>query len=271
MLKRPHYIALSIVLFLVLVILSLPSQTTTQLKLALGSLFLPLFGLAGSYQTLTEQVGNAVVPRRTLLSQIEQLKRENQDLRFQVMQSTQVWSEHSHLSKALGWQQQSPWKPKLARVVLRDPANWWRTLHINLGQRDGVRTNMPVLASEGLVGKISQVGYNTSQVVLIGDPNCGVAALVEQSRDKGIDGIIASGSSSILDPTVVDLTFVESQSAIRPGLRVVTSGLSTVFPKGIPIGHIIDASSVGFGLFAEARVKLAADLSHLEEVWVLFP
>jgi rod shape-determining protein MreC len=273
MLRRPHYIALSIVLLLVLVILSLPNQTATQLKLALGGLFLPLFGLASSYQNLTEHAGNVLVPRKALLGQIEQLQRENQQLRFQAMQSTQLGDENNSLRQALGWRQQNPWKTNLilARVVLREPANWWRTISIDLGQRDGIRTNMPVLTSDGLVGKISQVGHASSQVVMIGDPYCRVSAFVEQSRDKGFDGIVTSSSSSILDPSIVDLTFIESQSLVQPGLRVITSGLGGVFPKGILVGQVIDSSSVGSGLYIEARIKLAADFRHLEKVWVMLP
>ncbi len=48
-----------------------------------------------------------------------------------------------------------PWKLKLANVILRDPANWWRTLQIDLGSRDGVRENLPVLTPDGLVGRVS--------------------------------------------------------------------------------------------------------------------
>ncbi|MBM3833356.1 MAG: rod shape-determining protein MreC [Verrucomicrobia bacterium] len=271
MLKRPHFIALSIVLLLVLVLLSLPTQTATQLKLALSSLFLPLFGLAGSYQTLTEQAGNTIVPRRALLTEIEQLKRDNERLRLDAMQSAQVWNENAQLRQALGWQQQAAWKLKAARVVLREPANWWRGLQIDVGQRDGIHTNLAVLTQEGLAGKISQVGYARSQVVLLGDPNCQVSVLVEDGANKGVDGLIASSSSSVLDPTIVDLTFIESQKGVKAGLKVTTSGLGGVFPRGIPIGQVIDFTSVSYGLFSKARVKLAADLRHLEHVWVMLP
>jgi rod shape-determining protein MreC len=58
-------------------------------------------------------------------------------------------------------------------------------------------------------------------------------------------------------------------STIRLGQSVVTSGLGTVFPRGILVGHIIDTNNIGFGLYTEARVKLAADLGNLEEVWVV--
>ena len=272
MFKRPHYIALSVVLLLVLIILSLPQQTATQLKLALGGFFLPLFGLAGSAQSLTERAGVSLAPRSSLLKQLERLQRENQELRLQAMQNNQVWQENAQLRQALGWlQQQSRWKLKLARVILRDTANWWRTIQIDLGQRDGITLNMPVLTSEGLVGRISQVGYSSSQVVLIGDPNCRVAAVVLDSKEKGLDGIISSGSTTMLDPTMVELTFLDRQSAIIPGQKVVSSGLGGIFPKGIPIGQVIDSNSGWFGVNAEARVKLAANLKHLEEVWVMFP
>lgn len=273
MFRRPHYIALSIVLLLVLVILSLPNRTASQLKLALGGLFLPLFGLAGSVQSAAEKTDRSLTSRRALLEQLDQLQRENEVLRLERMQWSHTAEENSVLRHELGWQQQSPWKTKLklARVVLRDPADWWRTIQIDLGHRDNVVTNLPVLTSDGLVGRVVEVAYGRAQVILIGDPKCRVAALVENGKNKGIDGIITSGSSSILDPSIVDLTFVDGQAVLQPGQRVVTSGLSGHYPKGIPIGQILDSSSVGFGMYTEARVKLAADLRHLEFVWVLFP
>jgi rod shape-determining protein MreC len=83
---------------------------------------------------------------------------------------------------------------------MRDPANWWRTVQIDLGSRDGVTDNLPVLTADGLVGRVSSVGLTRSQVVLIGDPNCRVSALVENpAHDTGV--ISASGP---LDNTLVE-------------------------------------------------------------------
>ena len=58
---------------------------------------------------------------------------------------------------------------------------------------------------------------------------------------------------------------------MKPGQIVVTSGDGGIFPAGIPIGQIVDSQPVEFGLYTEARVKLAANLGALEEVWVMFP
>src|SRR5437867_1103509 len=176
MFRRPQYIAFSIILFLALIFVSLPGRTTTRIKLALSSLFLPMFGLAGSVQNLAEHAEQSVRSKRSFVTELEQLRRENDLLRLQATQDNQIWEENNQLRDAVGWQRQTPWKlkVKMARVILRDPANWWRTIHIDLGQRDGVVTNLPVLTSDGLIGRIKEVGFNSSQVVLIGDADCRV-------------------------------------------------------------------------------------------------
>src|ERR1051326_889757 len=270
MLKRPHYIALSLVLLFVLVLLNLPGQSATQCKLALSGLFLPLFGLATSFHALAEQAANSLTPRPVLLAQIEQLRRENNQCRVREMQVAEVWRENERLRQALAWQKQSPFKLRLARVVLRDPANWWRSIQIDVGRRDGIVADLPVMTGEGLVGRIREVGHSTSSVALVGDSYCRVSAVVEDGNTRDY-GIISSGSSGILDASIVDLSYVNQPKAMKAGQRVLTSGLSGGFPSGILIGHIVDTNSVGYGLYTEARVKLGANLESLEEVWVVLP
>jgi rod shape-determining protein MreC len=202
-----------------------------------------------------------------LLQQIDRLRRENDQYQALAVQTAAIARENDQLHSLFGWQQQAPWKLKLANVVMRDPANWWRTVQIDLGSRDGLRENLPVLIAEGLVGRVSSVGLTRSQVVLIGDPNCHVSALVENpAHDTGI--VSASGP---LDTLLVDLTYLSGSASLKPGQNVITSGLGGVFPKGISIGQVVDSRPVEFGLYTEARVKLSANLGALEQVWVLFP
>ncbi len=268
MLKRPQYIALSVVIVVVLVVLNLPSQTTTQLKLALGSLFLPLFGLAGAYESLSGKAANALVPRNVLLDQIEQLRRENQQLRLEVTQAQEALRENARWRQLLNLQKQTTRNLKVARVIGGDPANWWRTLRIGLGSRDGLRANLTVLASDGLVGRISEVGLTHSQVVLVGDPACRVSAQVQETRDHGT---IIPGSSSTMDYTFVDLAYLPRNTQAKPGQTVVTSGLGGIFPPGIRVGEIVDVRTIDYGVYLQARVKRAVNINRLEEVWVILP
>lgn len=264
-LKKPHYIVSGLVVVVALVVLNLPGQTAVRIKLAIGSLFMPLFGLASSSQHIASETADLVTPRRELARQNQQLQRENQQLRIQAARAEEIARENERLRELLGWQKQSPWKLKLARVVSREPANWWRTVQIDVGSKDGVRENMPVLTPEGLVGRVAAVSFDRAQVLLVGDPNCRVSALVaNERRDNGI-----LGAAGPLETDLVELTYLPRGADVKPGQLVQTSGLGGVFPKGITIGRIVDAYKSEYGLYTRARVKLAVNPGALEEVWVL--
>jgi rod shape-determining protein MreC len=267
MFKRPYYIAVALVALLTLLVLNLPSRTTTRLKLAIGSLFLPLFGVSAGAKQVAARTGDALLPRSELNRANQILRRENQELRVEAMQTAEIRRENDRLRQLVAWQKQSPWKLKLARVLSRDPANWWRTIQIDRGSQDGLRENLPVLTPEGLIGRVSAVSLTRSQVVLIGDPNCKVPALVRnQSKDTGI---IAGGGP--FNGSFVRFTSFANSASLKPGQAVVTSELSAIYPPGIPIGTVADARPAESGLYTEADVKLAAQLNSLEEVWVWLP
>ncbi len=121
------------------------------------------------------------------------------------------------------------------------------------------------MTQDGLIGRISSVGYSRSQVILIGDPNCRVSALVKNTaQDTGI--LSASGP---LNSSLADLTYLTSGANLKSGEQVITSGIGGVFPRGIPVGEVVDSRPVEFGLYTEARVKLNVNLGALEEVLVL--
>lgn len=267
MLRRPHYIASALVAVLILALLNLPAQTTAKIKLGIGSLFLPLFGVSGSARELASGSVDALLPRRELLRQRDAALRENQELRLLLQRFEPLERENARLRELVGWQRLQRGTTRLARVIGREPSNWWRTVQIDLGSRHGIRENLPVLTPQGLVGRIASVSPTFSQVVLLGDPNCKVAARVEnQARDAGI-----IGPAGPLERDLVELSYLARSANLKPGETVRTSGDGGVFPPDILVGTIVDSHAVEYGLYAVARVKLAANLSALDELFVLFP
>jgi len=265
MLRKKHYLALGAVTLVTVLLLSLPSRTVSHLKLAIGGLFLPLFGTVNAVRQVPDRAADTLLPRGELLKEIQNLRRESQEFEVCKQQADGVARENDQLRALVGWQQQQPWKLKLASVVLRDPANWWHTIQIDLGKRDGLVENLPVLTSDGLVGRVSSVGLTRSQVVLIEDPRCRVSARVlNPAHDMGV---ISPGGP--MENSLVDLSYLSGNANLKPGQLVVTSGVGGIFPPGIPIGQIADSSQAEFGLYTEARVKLSADLGALDQVWVL--
>ena len=268
MFRRPYPLAFVVVLALVLVILTLPQAVATKAKLAVGSLFLPLFGLATLTRDLGQQAGKHLPPPSALIAELDRTRRENRELRVLVAQGDEALRENDRLRQLLGWKPQLPWATKPARIIARDTANWWRTARIDRGTRDDLRPNLPVVSADGLVGKIGEVGLTTAEVVFVGDPKCRVAVVVRETSEHGV---LSSSSVGVLDHRLMDLTHLPRHTALKPGQRVFTSGLGGVFPAGLPVGTIVDYRSVGYGLYTEARVKLSADTSRLNEVLVLFP
>ncbi|MDB6121499.1 MAG: Cell shape-determining protein MreC [Pedosphaera sp.] len=272
MFKRPHYIAIGLAGLLTLVVLNLPNHTANQIKLAIGSLFLPLFGLAKTSHQVADKAGDLILPRSELIRQNDELRQTNQQLQIRSLQADALMKENDRLRQQIGWQtgwqKQKPWKLKPASVLLRDPANWWQTIEIDLGSRDGMKPDMAVMTTNGLIGKIISVRLASSQVALVGNPNCKVAVMIEKTRETGV----ISGAASPLDHTLLRLTFLSSNSSLKPGQSVVTSGIGGIFPKDLPVGQVAeDSRPVEFGLYTEARVKLGANLNTLEQVWVLTP
>jgi len=264
-LTRAQYKAAGLVVLLTLVLLNLPSRTAETLKSVLASLFLPFVGLASSSEALAAGALDKITPRKELARQNVLLRKENQQLRALLFQLQEQARENARLRELLGWQKQTQWNLRVARVIARDPANWWRALHINLGSKDGLRENVPVLTPDGLVGRVGTVGLASAQVLLLGDPNCRVSATVDnEKRDTGV-----IGPAGPIQTDIVELNYLPRTADVKPGQAVVTSGLGGVFPRGIPIGKIVDAAPAPDEMHMKARVRLSANLSGLEEVLVL--
>src|SRR6185503_2469730 len=112
MLRRPHYIALGIVVLVTVVLLKLPSRAATKLKLAISAVYLPLFGTAGSTQKSVEKAANAFMPRKELLEQLTELQKQNQQLRLRTMQLEALAQENNKLREHLGLPKEVLWKGK---------------------------------------------------------------------------------------------------------------------------------------------------------------
>jgi rod shape-determining protein MreC len=122
------------------------------------------------------------------------------------------------------------------------------------------------------VGRVQSVGQSRSQVILLGDPNLRVAAkVVSPGRTNSETGIITVISTAPQEEGMIDLALLSGASTVVPGQSVVTWGEGGVFPADIAIGTIVDKQARDYGLATEARVKLAAHLGALEEVWVMLP
>ena len=150
-----------------------------------------------------------------------------------------------------------------ARVVALAPSTFEWTVTLDVGSDDGVRRGMPVIDSDGLVGRIVQVGSRASRVLLAIDPNFSAAARLASNGEIGpVDG--RGGEPMIFRPLDPDV-------AIEVGDEVVTSAYQGgMFPAGLPIGTVSDVGDATVtGLRREVRVQPFVDFTRLHHVLVV--
>jgi len=189
------------------------------------------------------------------------LKEEVTRLRKEEMFLLETQRENERLHQILQLREDISLPTIAARVIGKDPSNWFRSILIDKGFREGIKKNAAVLSPKGLVGRVIEVMEGTSRVQLITDPNCAVGALVQASR---VGGLVVGEVGPFCR-----LKFLPQGAEIQVGDSVLTSGLSGLSPKGIPIGTVSAVHKKENALFQEAEVLPKVDLSSIEEVLVI--
>lgn len=195
----------------------------------------------------------------------QSLEEEVADLKSQVIQINELKQENERLAALLDFKlaMAGSYETVAARVIGRDPGNWFGSITLNRGSRDQVRVNMAVTTPDGLVGRVVSVTNNTCEVLLITDPRSGVGALIQETRISGI----VEGTTVVSGMTT--MIHIPNSAEVTSGQVVITSGFGSLYPKNLPIGSILDIYSEPSGLFNSADVRPFADLSRLEEVLII--
>lgn len=193
--------------------------------------------------------------------EMESLRDVNMTLMEEVMQLRRLRHENNELRKLIGFKERSVYPLIPAEIVGKALLAGQTTLTINIGERDSVRINMPVINERGLVGKVIGVssGYALVQLALSYDFRATVR--VQRSR---VDGIIAWRQG----PTLL-LQNIWKTADIAVGDTVVTSEVSNIFPPEIPVGTITNIGPGESGLFSKVDIEPFVDFSNLERVFVV--
>ncbi len=196
---------------------------------------------------------------RNLEAEIERLKAENQRLSLYE-------EENKTLSELLRTAQRYPqYSSTGAAVIAKDPGNWYDTFVIDKGSSDGLESNMVIIASGGLVGKITETGHGYSKVMSILDSRSSVSAKSLRTGDLGV----VKGDITLMDSGLCLMEYIDTEAEILVGDEIVTSHLSEIYPDGIPIGKVTDLQTDINGLTKYAIIEPYADLKHLETILVM--
>lgn len=193
----------------------------------------------------------------------ERLKKRADFLRSQLNLSAEITQENVRLKELLAFKQKAPYKSIAARVISRSPDSWSSVVIIDKGTYQGIKQGMAAMTYLGIAGRVVEASLFTSKIMLINDPNLGISAIVQRSRQEGL----AAGTLG----TNLIMRYLPEGADVQVGDTVVTSGLNEIYPKGILIGTVVYTGKEFSGLSTYALIKPAVNLSDIEEVLVVFP
>jgi len=202
----------------------------------------------------------------------EDLRDEVADLRKELAEADSARADARELRGLVGLSNDDGFpqetEPVTARIIARTPTVWYSSVKIDKGSGDGIRVDMPVIASGGLFGKVTSVTGGTAEVRLITDASSKVSA---QVMPAGAAGIV---TPIVGDPNDLLLDHIAGDRRVTEGVRVATSGFKSdrfesLFPRGIPIGRVTKVDSAELDEFQRVHIEPYADVREADVVQVL--
>lgn len=219
-------------------------------------------------------VGVWVSDRVGSMQSMEELRTENEQLRQQVedltRQNESLQSDQSELEElrslfALS-QQYVDYTKIGARVISSGSGNWYENFVINKGSDDGIAVNMNVLAGDGLVGIVTEVGHNFARVQSIISDDSSVSAMSASAADTCV---VKGNSESARRDGVIDVTYISKDATMVDGEELVTSNISSKYLPGLKIGTVSGIEMDSSNLTKSAKLTPVVDFQHVDEVLVI--
>ena len=203
----------------------------------------------------------------------DELIEENNALRERIAELEQQNYDAAQLEERSAWMsnflelknQHTDFKMLSASVTGRESGNYSKILTIDVGSGAGVTMNMPVITSEGIVGRITELGYNWAKVTTIVESQSSVGAYIERTEDAGI----CEGEFALSSDGLCRLSYLPAEAEVRVGDRVLSTGYGSVYPRGLVIGYVETVGINELTRSPDVTVKCAVDFSELAKVMII--
>ncbi len=241
--------------------------STAPLKDAAGLVVIP-------FEKGISSIGDWVLDLRNLLREKEELIAENESLKQEIDSLTEQnnqlildQTEFTRLKQLYQLDEEYSDYPKVAaRIISKDPGNWYDTFIINRGSDDGIRVDNNVLAGKGLVGIVTEVGPNWATVRSIIDDSSSVSGMTVSTSDN----CVVEGDLELIDEGKLSFQQLYDQDgAVTVGERIVTSSISEKYLEGLFIGYVSEIWQDTNNLTKAGTLVTPVDFRHLRDVFVI--
>ena len=235
-------------------------------SLLVQGMLAPLKAGANALTEQAERLYGYMFNYESLAAENEALKAQIADMEDEARQADSYQRENQRLRALLNLTStHEDYELVDAYIIAWSSTDWSSTLTINKGTKAGVQLDMCAITANGeVVGLVTEVGENFAVVKTVLDSSLEISATIASSGYRGmVQGGYTEGRKDLLK-----MDYLPSAAIIRNNDQVVTSG-STVYPRNLIMGHIIDAGFDETGVAKYAILEPAADMGQLEQVFIL--
>ncbi len=226
----------------------------------------PIKAGANALTNQAEQYYSYMFQYESLLAENESLKQQLAQLQDDARDAASISRENDRLRELLGLPDVTENYTMVDSYIIgKSSTDWTSTFTINRGTASGVEEGMCAITSNyEVVGLVIQAGSNYAVVKSVLDSSLEVSATMASSGYSGVvQGGYASGYSDLLR-----MDYLPSSAVIRNNDQVVTAG-STVYPRNLILGYVVDAQFDDTGVGKYAMLKPAADIDNLEQIFII--
>lgn len=152
-----------------------------------------------------------------------------------------------------------------ANIIAKDPGNWFDVFTLDIGSKDGVEENTPVVTGRGLVGRVIKADLFSCKVISVIDADSSVSARISKTRDL----VVIKGDMELKQMGTCRMDYIPNDVDIVEGDLVETSGIGGIYPKGIVIGRVRTIQRSDNEFTKHAQIEPVVDFKRLEEVYLL--
>lgn len=219
------------------------------------------------------KIGEGISGFSVYFKTIDALREENDALRREldeyknlVYDAELIEEENDFLSDFLGLKEEHlDFALEDASVLGREATNYRTLLTLSKGTLHGIDVNMPIITEMGLIGHITEVGATWSKAVVITETASAVGGYIERSGALGV----VEGTYELRTDGLCRMVYIEADSDIRIGDKVITSGIGGIYPRGLLIGRVSAVEVDENSRTLTATIEPAAELDSVSKVMIV--
>lgn len=268
---KSKWFYVSLITIMLIIVMGASADKNSRLKWLNNIISVPL----APVQNFFSSIGRKVEDGLSFFKDVEAVKEENEILKAKVIELekknrelSSLESKNNELRQALNLKEQfGDYEFLGANIIAVDPGNWFNVFKIDIGGREGIESDCPVVtSSKGLIGRVLSSDAVSSRVITIIDEESSVSAWISKA---GGGHAIIKGDMSLKGQGLCKMDYIPLEVDVMVGDIIETSGLGGIYPKGIVIGEVIEIRKTNSELDKYAIIKPVADFKRLEEVYVL--